>query len=358
MLSKLSKYIDKEAFIQDVYRKIPIYNNIIVDSFVSNQCNLHCKHCYFLDYKPKRIPISYERWVEIIEECINIGIRHFHFSGKEPFCDKRFLKILSLLNTYSNNYDLFYGLVTNGSSINPLEIQDLLSSNLSYLEISIEGLYNYDQEIRGESHFDKINVLINEIADKRKINLTSTIFENNQTDLIEVLKYFCDKGITKFNFASYMDFNMNKLNPVKEIESSDMLIFFERCRSFLESRKNQYNCIDIRLCFTRKQCYDLFVKKNAISDMITEKMSKGGGMVYKIGNHILELNFPLLNIPFMNQLVITHEGYVISCADDIHFDKFDKLSLGNLFYESVSQIIEKRSQYIINYLKAKLDYDN
>jgi len=351
MLRKLGNYIEKDTFVLNINNKINLYNNIIVDSFVSNQCNLQCKHCYFLDYKPKNYPLSYERWQEIIKQCIDLGIKHFHFSGKEPFCDSRIRRLLSYLNSYPDYYNIFYGLVTNGTSINLEDIQGLLNTNLSYLEVSVEGMRNYNDDIRGYGHFCKIDNLLSGIIDNNKINLTSTIFDDNLLELISVINYFSEKGITKFNFSPFMKYEYNKLNAIKEIDSSVMLDFFDKIFNYLENKKSLHNGLDIRLCFTPKQCYALFVNDNILSNAIANNISKGEKIIYRIGNHILELSFPLINIPFMNEIVITHEGYVLSCADDIHFDKFDKLSLGNLSKENMTQLFDKRKQFIINYIK-------
>ena len=49
-------------------------------------------------------------------------------------------------------------------------------------------------------------------------------------------------------------------------------------------------------------------------------------MKYQRGNKVLEFSYPLLSIPFLNELVVTHDGYIISCADDIHYKYLDKIA--------------------------------
>ena len=53
-------------------------------------------------------------------------------------------------------------------------------------------------------------------------------------------------------------------------------------------------------------------------------------MKYQRGNKVLEFSYPLLSIPFLNELVVTHDGYIISCADDIHYKYLDKIALPNV----------------------------
>ena len=349
MMTRLSEYIDKSSFVCDISNKLDVYNTIIVDSFVSNQCNLHCKHCYFLDYQPISEPLTLDRWCTIISECIDLGIKHFHFSGKEPFCDKRIKQILSLLDSYSEQ-DLFYGLVTNGSVANIDEVNKLLQSNLSYLEISVEGLRSYNDSIRGKGHFDKIDNLIRNLCDKTKVNLTSTIFENNINELRLLLEYFVDKGVTKFNFSPYIQFVSNKLIPVKEIETSTMLHFFKECLDFLSSISSTTRSVDIRLCLSPNQCFDLFSNENILTNKSIDNVEKGKKIIYREGNHILELSFPLISIPFLTQLVITNDGYIIQCADDIHFKRIHQLSLGNLSSENMLSILSKRRDYILKFI--------
>lgn len=34
-------------------------------------------------------------------------------------------------------------------------------------------------------------------------------------------------------------------------------------------------------------------------------------MKYQRGNKVLEFSYPLLSIPFLNELVVTHDGYTL-----------------------------------------------
>lgn len=160
MIGKLSGQIDKDSFMINMSNRISQYDHIIMDLFVSNVCNLHCKHCYFLDYKPRGEPLTLQKWYSIIDDSIAEGIRNFHFSGKEPFCDKRIPLILDYLNRLSAKCKIRYGLVTNGTLLTPLYLQGLIDSNISYIEFSLEGDYLYNSQIRGINSYETIYELI------------------------------------------------------------------------------------------------------------------------------------------------------------------------------------------------------
>ena len=354
MLEKLSQYIDKETFVKNVLERVECNYGIIFDSFVSNKCNLHCSHCYFLDYRPTKAPLTLERWDQIIDECISCGIKHFHFSGKEPFCDERIFQLLSKLDLLQNEHNLFYGLVTNGTYIDSPKCNELLDTNISYLEISLEGSSYYNNSIRGHKHFKIVNNLINNIKNKHKINITSTVSNDNIESLILMLSYMIKVGVTKFNIAPLLFFKNNKLKSINDVDYKIMLDLITKCSNLLLDIKDHKEEIDIRICLSEKQAFELFTNENILSDYIHKYIYDGKEFVLHIGNHILEINFPLIYIPFLSQMVATNDGYIISCADDIHYKNIDEIHLGNIDSESISQILEKRKKFITNFLIHKL----
>lgn len=52
MIGNLKKYIDKASFMEHIDAKLQQNEPMIIDSFVSNKCNLKCRHCYFGDARP------------------------------------------------------------------------------------------------------------------------------------------------------------------------------------------------------------------------------------------------------------------------------------------------------------------
>lgn len=350
MIKKLKEYIDYETFIMNVTNRIQLHENIIIDSFISNTCNLKCPHCYFLDYKPIRNPLLFGDWSRLIGDFMEQGVRHFHFSGKEPFCDERIPAILSSLDSVAKERKLIYGFVSNGTCFNSEDINSLLNSNLSYLEISIDGNYEYDSKIRGASHYSIIKNNIIGVKDRSKINMTSTIFHDNHQELEEMICEFAELGINKFNFAPFCTFAKEKLQPTNEIGVSSMLLFIERCLMILKKIAKQ-KPIDIRICLTKKQALNLFKNDNLLSNKISDFILNGKEIIYIINGNILEINYPLLNIPYLYQMVITHDGFVIPCADDIHYEKIYEMSLGNVLDCSTNEIMTKREKYITDYLR-------
>ena len=59
MIGNLKKYIDKASFMEHIDAKLRQNEPMIIDSFVSNKCNLKCRHCYFGDARPISESVSF-----------------------------------------------------------------------------------------------------------------------------------------------------------------------------------------------------------------------------------------------------------------------------------------------------------
>lgn len=352
MLGRLAEHIDKELFLQSLFKEIFDYEQMIIDLFVSNSCNLNCQHCYFLDYRPQDNPLSLKKWGDIIDECIRAGIKHFHFSGKEPFCDSRVPELLDSLNRLARTHSLRYGVVTNGTNITVDELHRIINSNLSYLEFSLEGDANYNYSIRKTDSFNCIYNLVKSLSNTSKINITSTYFGDNLHELANMIDEFRKIGVKKFNIAPFMKYHDNELKPLEELSVQQMIDLVTHFRCYLKVAKNE--AIDIRICFTKEQSYEMFLTENSLTPDINHYIYDGERMIYQFGNSILEVNYPLLYIPFLKQMIITTDGFVIPCADDIHYNKLDEISIGSVKEQSLESILSTRKEYISSYVNYNL----
>lgn len=119
------------------------------------------------------------------------------------------------------------------------------------------------------------------------------------------------------------------MKPLKSLSCESLLGFVSLCLDFMNN-DNSPDAIDIRICMTKAMAYELFLKENILTGKIEEYVYRGNKMKYQRGNKVLEFSYPLLSIPFLNELVVTHDGYIISCADDIHYKYLDKIALPNV----------------------------
>jgi len=127
-------------------------SNLIVDLFISDKCNLCCKHCYFGNSHTIGIPLSIEQWKSVIDLLYNEGVRHFHISGRESSLDNRVIEIISHIKKKENT---FSGLVSNGTG--PMVFyKSLIKEGVDYLEFSIDGTESTHNFIRGKAVYSQV----------------------------------------------------------------------------------------------------------------------------------------------------------------------------------------------------------
>lgn len=355
MIRKLRKYIDKVPFMEHVDARLQKNECLIMDSFISNKCNLKCRHCYFGNTQPVSMPVPLERWKSFLCEAIKLKVKHFHFSGKESFLDNRIFDVLDMLSESKEDKQLFYGVVSNGMGMSIQRYDEILATNISYLEISLEGSREYNDLIRGEHGYDAVYKLLESVRNRDKINITSTLFEDNGADLLSMMLELWKLGINKFNFAPVMYYSPSKLKSQRSLSSKSLLDFVLLCLGFINGDSSS-DCIDIRICMTKEMAYELFLNENILTEKINEYIYKGNKMEYHKGNKMIEFSYPLLSIPFLNELVVTHDGYIIPCADDIHYQYINRVALPNvnIMGNGFAEILQIRNQFVIDYLEEKL----
>ena len=152
-----------------------------------------------------------------------------------------------------------------------------------------------------------------------------------------------------------MEFSKEAMMPDKETSIEKLLSFYSGCCDLISDLPDDTGeIVDIRICLSQEQAYKLFLTDNILTDEIRQFIYEGKDIVKRMGKHIVEINYPMLYIPYLSQLVITHEGYVIPCADDIHYQRLNSISLGNIMHESMNDIFQKRYDYIKEYLTSQL----
>ena len=214
---------------------------------------------------------------------------------------------------------------------------------------------SYNDLIRGENGYNTVYELIENVEHRDKINITSTIFDDNGADLLSMLLAYWKLGVDKFNFAPIMYYSPFEMKPLKSLSCESLLGFVSLCLDFMNN-DNSPDAIDIRICMTKAMAYELFLKENILTGKIEEYIYRGNKMKYQRGNKVLEFSYPLLSIPFLNELVVTHDGYIISCADDIHYKYLDKIALPNvnIVKNSFAEILQARNEFILCYLDKEL----
>ena len=163
---------------QTQWRLLRDRSPIVAAIKITQRCNLHCKHCTWTNKITKDLPIS--EWKGIIDELCEKGVAGIVIEGGEPTLYEGIEEIVE----YVKSKNLYAILITNGT-------QNISGLHPDVFWVSIDGMQESDNTIRGPGHFEKATETIKQNLDK-KIIILSTISKTNSDDVEAMCKYFSD----------------------------------------------------------------------------------------------------------------------------------------------------------------------
>ena len=158
---------------------------------ITNECNLRCKHCYHSDYIDDSLKIDQLLAIgnHLCDAAQKWGKKaSFSLTGGEPFTNSD--KIFSLLELLENRNIDRIDILTNGLLINDNIIEKLKRYNkLRRIQLSLEGLQETNDEIRGAGSFAKTVKIIKLLKDHSfTISVMMTIGKHNKNEVIPLAK--------------------------------------------------------------------------------------------------------------------------------------------------------------------------
>ena len=148
----------------------------IVSSFVTSACNSKCKQCDSWKKKRPVYELSLNEWKSIISKLHKwLGTFYFCICGGEPMLRQDIFKLIN----YANRNGLITAMITNSYLINKNNAKNIINSGLDRLTISIDGLDNIHDYLRGvDGAFIRVKTAlkyINDMKEKYKSNLKLSI---------------------------------------------------------------------------------------------------------------------------------------------------------------------------------------
>jgi len=134
-------------------KKIPLVSVL----FVSDKCNLKCKHCSIYA-KDNSLTKSYAQIEDELKYCYRQGARFVDFEGGEPTLWRNDNKNLNDLITLAKKIGFFSTTITTNAQ------RDFSDCKADSIWVSLDGYGKFHDEIRGEGCFEKLVTNIEKAA--------------------------------------------------------------------------------------------------------------------------------------------------------------------------------------------------
>lgn len=168
---------------------LPKPRHFILQWHITERCNWNCKHCYQNKNYIKE-ELNTEQLFGILKQYIflikkwNLSkfLSRINITGGEPFVRKDFFKLAEKLGSHSNLFH--WGILSNGSFITKDIAKKLKSFNIFRYQVSLEGLKETNEKIRGKGTFKKVINAIKLLVDAEiAVRVSLTLTKKNVKDI-------------------------------------------------------------------------------------------------------------------------------------------------------------------------------
>jgi len=188
-------------------------NNIInLQWHITDRCENNCSHCYIQDENKllgeRRDTITLKDAKKIIDELYLYSLRmkapaRIVISGGDPLLSPFFWDLLEYANC-DKMYPMIMGILGNPNLINEKTAKKLKENNIETYQMSLEGLKDINDEIRGKGNWDSVWNAIEILEDNGiNTNIMFTVSRKNYRELIPLINYCANIEKTNFSFARY-----------------------------------------------------------------------------------------------------------------------------------------------------------
>lgn len=165
---------------------------------ITDACNLKCRHCFQKYHSSYEMPTR--DVIATLDAIIEEGVYEIALIGGEPMCHSGIADVLA----FCEGHDVSYSMVTNGTLINRSFIKAANFLPRLSVMISMEGLGDIHESIRGTGTFNKVDNAIRSLVDAGVgVEVLCTLNAENVGHFREVADYCRKIGIV-------CDFNLFK----------------------------------------------------------------------------------------------------------------------------------------------------
>ena len=192
--------------------------------FISDRCNLSCKHCSVYNHKAP-LSKSYEQVKEELEYCYSLGSRFVDFEGGEPFLWEDQGRRVDDLCELARKIGFFSCTITTNAQL------PFPNSKADSIWVSLDGVGEYHERVRGKGTFERLE---KNVAASGHPALSANMAINTlNVDSVEAaIKYVKDSPyFQKISLNFHTPFPGTEslaLSPEKRKEVIDLIISYKK----------------------------------------------------------------------------------------------------------------------------------
>ena len=242
-MSRINKIIKLHLTYLSRILDIPFVKPQTVTFTLTSKCNLRCIMCDHWKLKNQE-ELSLNRIKILINQIKKWGVKEVELSGGEPFMREDIWDIIS----YVSSKGIGMNITTNGTLLSDEDIKRLFDYKINRLQISLDGLGNIHDNIRGvKGSFKRIIKTVRAIDNIRKqknssmeINATTVIMQQNLTNFVKFAHMMRKECFDSITFQPVNDSNLEigKKKRFNPLWVKDLKLLDEKIDELIKLRKD------------------------------------------------------------------------------------------------------------------------
>jgi len=209
---------------------------------ITRACNLRCAHCFTdsgaIDGKNSG-ELTKQEIENLLDQMKEAGTFLLSIAGGEPLLRKDIASII----TYAKKCHIDVSLTTNGTKITPLIAQSLNDLHLRTITVSIDGIENTHDQMRGAGNFHRAIEgvrLLKRYCQTALISIKTTVNSENMSEAAALIR-----------LAEELQVNSIKFNPVRPFgracDHPELFINRDQYVDFLKNVQNVKSSVEVGL---------------------------------------------------------------------------------------------------------------
>jgi MoaA/NifB/PqqE/SkfB family radical SAM enzyme/SAM-dependent methyltransferase len=197
---------------------------------VTNRCNMRCRHCMFGSGPADTDELDAARVVELARQASDLGCRVFALTGGEPLVHRRFEHIAREIMALPDSRLV---LLTNGLLLSRLLPRLSCDPARLHLQISVDGLRERHDRLRGAGSYDKLKEQLNWLRRRRlPFTLSMCVTADNVSDMPAVVDFAARHGAENVHFMWY--FSRGRGGAERAVDSDRIIPHLLRAQEVAE----------------------------------------------------------------------------------------------------------------------------
>ena len=322
---------------------------IEVSYFANNVCNLRCRHCY-VGYEREGGGLDEAEWADVFEQCLALGALTFGNVGKEPtLCWDKSVSLLRWLAERRRSVSrLRFGLVPNAIQLDERKAADLAALSPDYLDISLDGVGETHDAIRGKGSYRRttrnIAALPPELRDKVCISFTAN--EWNADSLPALVREAARLGVRNLLVSPYVSRENRSQDNDDALLATDhrlvrmgielaegRLVDFSGLENFYIYVKNDYT--------TRLSLMETLFAAGVID--FENLWEDDYGVIftpYRFATNQVYFSYLPFDTTFRKAIRFSHDGFIGNCYD-MFFHDYTRRTVGNVREVRLAELYQR-----------------